>query len=35
VPDGVSDNLHIGQRYKMRARIEQGGLIYVENLRKY
>jgi hypothetical protein len=35
VPDGVSENLHIGQRYKMRARIEQGGLIYVEDLRKY
>jgi hypothetical protein len=35
VPDEVSQNLHIGQRYEMRVRIEQGGLIYVENLRKY
>ena len=35
VPNGVSGNLHIGQRYEMRARIEAGGLIYVESLRKY
>lgn len=35
VPEGVSDNLHVGQRYEMKAIIEQGGLIYVEALRKY
>lgn len=35
VPDEVGGNLHIGQRYEMRARIEEGGLIYVESLRKY
>ena len=35
VPSEVSENLHIGQRYEMRARIEEGGLIYVEALRKY
>jgi hypothetical protein len=35
VPDAVGGNLHIGQRYVMRARIEAGGLIYVESLRKY
>ena len=35
VPDAVGGNLHIGQRYEMRARIEEGGLIYVESLRKY
>lgn len=35
VPENVGGNLHIGQRYEMRARIEEGGLIYVESLRKY
>ena len=35
VPDSVSQNLNIGQRYEMRVRIEEGGLIYVEALRKY
>lgn len=35
VPEGVSDNLHVGQRYEMKAIIDQGGLIYVEALRKY
>lgn len=35
VPEGVTDNLHVGQRYEMEAIIEQGGLIYVEALRKY
>lgn len=35
VPEGVSDNLHVGQRYEMKAIIEQGGLINVEALRKY
>ncbi|MDG1242476.1 MAG: hypothetical protein P8R37_01410 [Opitutae bacterium] len=35
VPENVGGNLHIGQRYEMRARIEAGGLIYVESLRKY
>ena len=35
VPDAVSENLHVGQRYVMKAVIEQGGLIYVEALRKY
>lgn len=35
VPESVGGNLHIGQRYEMRVRIEQGGLIYVESLHKY
>lgn len=35
VPEGVTDNLHVGQRYEMEAIIEKGGLIYVEALRKY
>lgn len=35
VPEGVTDNLHVGQRYEMQAVIEQGGLIYVQALRKY
>ncbi len=35
VPEGVSDNLHVGQRYQMQVIIDKGGLIYVEALRKY
>ena len=35
VPEVVTDNLHVGQRYKLEAIIEQGGLIYVEALYKY
>ncbi len=35
VPEGVTDNLHVGQRYELEAIIEEGGLIYVEALRKY
>lgn len=35
VPDMLQQNLHVGQRYKMRANIRQGGLIYVEDLRKF
>jgi len=35
VPEAVGENLHVGQRYEMEAIIEQGGLIYVEALRKY
>jgi hypothetical protein len=35
VPELVGENLHVGQRYEMQAIIEQGGLIYVEALRKY
>ena len=35
VPEGVTDNLHVGQRYEMQITIEKGGLIYVEALRKY
>lgn len=35
VPDGVEQNLHVGQRYEMRANIRKGGLIYVEDLRKF
>lgn len=35
VPEDVTDSLHVGQRYEMEAIIEQGGLIYVEALRKY
>lgn len=35
VPVAVGENLHVGQRYEMKAIIEKGGLIYVEALRKY
>ena len=35
VPQVVTDNLHVGQRYEFEAIIEQGGLIYVEALYKY
>jgi len=35
VPEAVAENLHVGQRYEMEAIIEEGGLIYVEALRKY
>jgi hypothetical protein len=35
IPEGVTENLHVGQRYEMEAIVEQGGLIYVEALHKY
>lgn len=35
VPESVAENLHVGQRYEMQAIIEEGGLIYVEELHKY
>jgi hypothetical protein len=35
VPEGVGESLHVGQRYAMKALIDQGGVIYVEELRKY
>ncbi|MEM8866796.1 MAG: hypothetical protein AAGC73_00880 [Verrucomicrobiota bacterium] len=35
VPSEVGANLHTGQRYEMQVRIDEGGLIYVEDLRKY
>jgi hypothetical protein len=35
VPSGVQQNMNVGQRYKMRASIREGGLIYVEDLRKF
>lgn len=35
VPDAINQNLHVGQRYEMRANIRKGGLIYVEELRKF
>jgi len=35
VPDTIEQNLHVGQRYEMRANIRKGGLIYVEDLRKF
>ena len=35
VPESAGDNLHVGQRYKLQAIIEKGGLIYVEALQKY
>jgi len=35
VPKGSAQNLHVGQRYEMRVRVEEGGLIYVEDLRKF
>ena len=35
VPAAISDNLHVGQRYAMRVRVGEGGLVYVEDLRKF
>jgi hypothetical protein len=35
VPENVGQTLHVGQRYEMEAIIEQGGLVYVETLRKF
>lgn len=35
VPDVVEQNLHVGQRYELRVNIRKGGLIYVEDLRKF
>lgn len=35
VPESVGQNLHVGQRYDMRVNIRKGGLIYVEDLRKF
>ncbi len=35
VPSEIGENLHVGQRYEMRVRIDDGGLVYVENLRKF
>lgn len=35
VPESVGQTLHVGQRYEMEAIIQQGGLVYVETLRKY
>jgi len=35
VPESIGKNLHVGQRYEMRASIRKGGLIYVEDLRKF
>lgn len=35
VPDQVGGNLHKGQRFEMSVLVEEGGLIYVEALRKY
>ena len=35
VPESGGPNMHVGQVYEMRAVIREGGLIYVEALRKY
>lgn len=35
VAETVGGNLHVGQRYQMKVIIDRGGLIYVEELRKY
>jgi len=35
VPDLNGQNLHVGQRYELRVSIKKGGLIYVEDLRKF
>jgi len=35
VPAKIEQNLQTGQRYEMHVRVETGGLIYVEALRKY
>ncbi len=35
VPAAAGQNLHVGQIYEMRAVIREGGLIYVEALRKF
>lgn len=35
VPAAAGQNLHVGQIYEMRVVIREGGLIYVEALRKF
>lgn len=35
VPEVQGNNLHVGQRFELRILVEEGGLIYVEELRKY
>lgn len=35
VPEQAGQSLHVGQRYEMRVTIRNGGLIYVEDLRKF
>lgn len=35
VPSSAGQNLHVGQIYEMRVTIREGGLIYVEALRKF
>lgn len=35
VPDSAGQNLNVGQRYEMQVSIRKGGLIYVEDLRKF
>lgn len=35
VPESAGKNLHVGQRYEMHVTIRKGGLIYVEDLRKF
>ena len=35
IPDALEQNVQSGQRFEMFIRIEEGGLIYVEDLRKY
>lgn len=35
VPEVQGNNLHVGQRFELHVLIEEGGLIYVEDLHKY
>ncbi|MEO0795089.1 MAG: hypothetical protein AAFX93_08005 [Verrucomicrobiota bacterium] len=35
LPDGLEDSIHTGQRYSMKVNIRNGGLIYIEELKKY
>jgi len=35
LPEGKAESIHAGQRYSMRVSIRDGGLIYVEELRKF
>ena len=35
IPENAGGNIQPGQRFDMRVQIQDGGLIYVEDLRKY
>lgn len=35
LPEGLEENLHVGQRYRMRVRVGEGGLLQVSVLKKF